>query len=90
MRGGGAAPAVAHAEQPDLILLDQTLPGMDGIEVSRRLKADPATADIPIVTMCANQPLAPIQRAMGAVDRLAKPFTLAALYQTVARWCPRR
>ena len=45
---------VARAERPDLILLDLMLPGLDGVEVCRRLKSADATADIPIVMMTAN------------------------------------
>ncbi len=45
--------AVASHEQPDLVLLDVTLPGMDGLEATRRLKADPTTADICVVVLTA-------------------------------------
>jgi CheY-like chemotaxis protein len=50
--GRGALDAVA-ATPPDLILLDLMMPGMDGFEVLRRLKADAATRDIPIVMVTA-------------------------------------
>ena len=46
---GGEALRVAHDRHPDVILLDLMMPGMDGIEVSHRLRADPATADIPLI-----------------------------------------
>ncbi|RME48853.1 MAG: response regulator, partial [Caldilineae bacterium] len=39
--------AMAHAEQPDLILMDMSLPGMDGWDATRLLKADPQTGHIP-------------------------------------------
>lgn len=84
----GASIGLARTQRPALILLDQMMPQMDGVEVSRRLKADPATADIPIVLMSATRPLTPIQRAMQAVDRLPKPFELRELSRVVRRWAP--
>jgi len=44
----------AHAEKPDLILMDIELPDLDGWEASRRLKADPATQQIPIIAVTAH------------------------------------
>ncbi len=44
---------VAAAERPDLILMDVQLPGMTGYEATRRLKADPATAAVPVVAVTA-------------------------------------
>ncbi|MCA9915426.1 MAG: response regulator [Anaerolineae bacterium] len=43
-----------NERKPDLILVDVNLPGIDGLELTRRLKADPYTADIPIVALTAN------------------------------------
>src|SRR6202048_666307 len=50
---GMAALAQASRERPDIVLLDIMMPQMDGFEVCRRLKADPATADIPVVMVTA-------------------------------------
>lgn len=82
----GAALQVAHDRHPDLILLDIMMPGMDGVEVSRRLRADPTTASIPIVAMSAHGRLRAIGDSMKADDRLPKPFELGDLYAAVARW----
>src|SRR6266851_1814463 len=50
---GRSALALARRERPDLIVMDLGMPGMDGWEAARRLKADPQTADIPIIALTA-------------------------------------
>ena len=73
---GELALASAKAIHPELILLDIVMPGMDGIEVCRRLKAAPETQDIPVVLMSARAEVR--QRVegwnVGAVDFVTKPF----------------
>jgi CheY-like chemotaxis protein len=73
---GGSGVQIAQRAQPDLILLDVQLPGMDGFETCRRLKAHPSTAAIPVlfmtVRMEAEDKLAGFQA--GAVDYITKPF----------------
>ncbi|MBN1874844.1 MAG: response regulator [Anaerolineae bacterium] len=66
----------AHYVQPDLILLDVILPGIDGFEVCRRLKADATTRDIPIIFMTALTETEHKVQAFqaGAVDYITKPF----------------
>ena len=65
------------AAPPDLILMDIQLPGMDGLSLTRRLKADPATASIPVVVLSAHALLRDIQQAReaGCVDFITKPIT---------------
>ena len=46
--------AMAHSEQPDLILMDLSLPELDGWEATRRIKADPKTSRIPIIALTAH------------------------------------
>jgi two-component system, NtrC family, sensor kinase len=62
--------------QPDLILLDVMMPGIDGFEVCRRLKADPATCDIPVIFMTALSDTVDKVKglSLGAVDYLTKPI----------------
>ena len=48
-KNGEAALSIAQKASPDLILLDIMMPGIDGFEVCRRLKADPATEGIPVI-----------------------------------------
>ena len=84
-----AAIPAALAERPDVILLDLMMPDMNGVEVSQRLRANPRTADIPIIAMSAQERLHRLRRHVQADDVLAKPFDLAHLYETVARWARR-
>jgi signal transduction histidine kinase len=61
---------------PDLILLDVLMPGIDGFEVCRRLKAAPRTRDIPVIFLSAMTGIEDITRGfeVGAVDYITKPF----------------
>lgn len=72
---GEQALRLAHDKQPALILLDVVMPGMDGHEVCHRLKADPATRDIPVIFVTAHSDEAEETRGLdaGAVDFIAKP-----------------
>ncbi|HET7341361.1 MAG TPA: response regulator [Methylomirabilota bacterium] len=74
---GGEALARVRAATPDLVVLDLMLPGLDGLEVCRRLRADPATAAIPIImlTAKADEVDRVVGLEMGADDYLAKPFS---------------
>jgi DNA-binding response OmpR family regulator len=64
------------ANRPDLVLLDVMMPRMDGVEVAKRLKADEATRDIPIILLSAKAQSADIEKglAAGADDYVTKPF----------------
>ncbi len=75
-KSGERALQVAAKAHPDLILLDIKMPGMDGFETIKRLKADPATADIPVIFISAlNQIEDKVQGFhSGAVDYVSKPF----------------
>jgi two-component system phosphate regulon response regulator PhoB len=83
---GGHAVQVARALHPDLILLDIGMPGMDGIEVSRYLRDDVNTADIPIVLMSEFDRSRPTAALLPVNDRLPKPFLVSDLYSVVSRW----
>jgi two-component system cell cycle response regulator DivK len=72
-----AAADLLRARRPDLILMDIQLPGMDGLTLTRQLKADAATADIPIVALSAHAMTRDIElaREAGCVDYITKPIT---------------
>jgi len=72
-----AAEEYLQTHHPDLILLDIQLPGMDGLSLMRRLKAEPSTADIPIVALSAHAMTRDIDlaRQAGCVDYITKPIT---------------
>jgi adenylate cyclase len=75
---GEKALAIATGtEKPDLILLDVMMPGMDGYEVCRRLKDNPATRDIPIIFLTAKTEELDEEKGfdVGAVDYIHKPFS---------------
>jgi sigma-B regulation protein RsbU (phosphoserine phosphatase) len=68
-------------EKPDLILLDVMMPGMDGYEVCRRLKADPSTQNIPVIFLTGQTGAEDETRGfeVGAVDYIHKPFSEAVV-----------
>ena len=82
--GQQALDAVAE-QKPDLILLDLMMPGIDGFEVIRRLRADPATADIQIVILSALNSNEDVVKGfnMGANDFIMKPIIMEKLLSCV-------
>ena len=78
---GEEALSLARTEHPDLVLLDLMLPGIDGLEVGRRLKADPLTRSMPIVMLTAKGEESDIVTGLelGAEDYITKPFSRKVL-----------
>jgi two-component system cell cycle response regulator DivK len=82
---GRAALAAARSANPDLILMDVSIPYIDGLEVTRRLKADPATRHIPIIALTAHALTSDRERALeagcdGYISKPAEPrFVLDAV-----------
>jgi CheY-like chemotaxis protein len=74
------------AEQPDAIVLDEMMPGMDGIAFLKQLRANDETPSIPVVLLTAKVDLADPQllQELGVVDAIAKPFDAIALVERVA------
>ncbi len=74
---GEDALAAARTKLPDIVILDLMLPGVDGLEVCRRLKGDPKTRTIPIVMLTAKGDEADVVTGLelGASDYVTKPFS---------------
>ncbi len=75
----------AQGEKPDLIILDVMLPGVDGFQVCRHLRADPQTAQIPILMLSAKAQQADVDTGLkvGADDYLTKPVDLSEVLSRV-------
>jgi two-component system phosphate regulon response regulator PhoB len=83
---GEVALAQARRNPPDLVVLDLMLPGIDGLEVCRRLRADPRTMHVPIVMLTAKgeESDAVIGLSQGADDYVRKPFGSKELLARIA------
>lgn len=85
-KDGYAAIEMAQAERPRLILMDLGLPGLDGIETTQRLKADPVLRSIPIVAVTAHSQLQePLARSAGCDGFLTKPINRSMLLDLLTR-----
>lgn len=82
---GEQAIEIARKLKPDLILLDIMMPGIDGYETCERLKADPETAEIPVIFLTAKTEVKDIIHGfeVGAVDYVTKPFNAVVLLSRV-------
>jgi two-component system, cell cycle response regulator DivK len=83
---------LAHAEQPDLILMDIQLPGMDGLAATAILKQDPATSSIPIVALSALAMKADEERSQtaGCDAYIIKPLRYKELNAVMEKLMPER
>jgi DNA-binding response OmpR family regulator len=91
-RDGAAALATAQERRPDLAVLDVMMPGLNGYEVTQRLRADDATRDIPVILLTARVQEADVNRGFdaGADDYLRKPFSPQELRARVQAIMARR
>jgi CheY-like chemotaxis protein len=87
-----AAIEAIRASCPDLILMDIQLPGIDGLELTRRLKAAPATCSIVIVAVTAYAMKGDQDKALaaGCDDYISKPIDTRKLPETIARHLAKR
>lgn len=86
-RDGGEAVAAAMQSLPDAVVLDMMMPVMDGLQVLRRLRAEPRTSAIPVVMLTARKQERDIVGALelGANDYLVKPFMPEELVTRLTR-----
>ncbi len=77
---------ILKTERPDLILMDIQLPGMDGLEATKKLKGDPATQDIPVVAVTSYAMKGDRKQALaaGCVGYVTKPIDKTTFLQQVA------
>lgn len=82
---GDTAVGLANSEQPALILMDMSLPIMDGWEATRRIKADPETKNIPIIALTAHAMAGDREKAMnaGCEDYDTKPVDFPRLLEKI-------
>jgi DNA-binding response OmpR family regulator len=82
---GPSGAALAARERPDLVLLDIMLPGVDGIEVLKRLRSDPRTSSLPVIMLTAKSEETDkiVGLELGADDYMTKPFAIKELLARV-------
>jgi CheY-like chemotaxis protein len=87
-RDGSAGIDQARRMHPDVILMDIQLPGMDGLEAIRQLRADPHFRTVPIIALTALAMPGDRERclAAGATDYMAKPISLKKLAQLIDQY----
>jgi two-component system cell cycle response regulator DivK len=83
--------AMAASEQPDIILMDLSLPVLDGWEATRRIKADPQTGHIPVIALTAHAMIGDREKALsaGCDDFDTKPVELPRLLEKIRALAPR-
>lgn len=89
---GAEGVAMAESEKPDLILMDMSLPVLDGWEATRRLKSQPSTASIPIIALTAHAMASDEEQARdaGCDDFDTKPIELPRLLEKMGSQLARR
>ena len=82
---GGMGVELAGTVAPDLVLMDMSLPVLDGWEATRRIKADPTTAEIPVIALTAHAMAGDREQALGAGcdDYDTKPIELPRLLEKI-------
>lgn len=88
---GQAALDAIEEDPPHLVLLDIMLPEIDGFEICRRIKANPATSDIPVIMLTAKKSREDMARGeeVGADWYVTKPFKSAMVIETIQRFIDR-
>jgi len=89
---GAEGVAMVTSEQPDLVLMDLSLPVLDGGEATRQIKANPATRHIPVVAITANVMTGDREKAIaaGCDDFDTKPLEIARLIEKIRALMPQK
>jgi CheY-like chemotaxis protein len=83
-RDGREAVALCERNKPDLVLMDLIMPGMDGVEATRRIKAEPGLGDLPVIAYTARS--SPLERIEGLFSAVCvKPCSPDALLTAVRK-----
>ena len=79
---------ILKTDRPDLILMDVQLPGMDGLEATKKIKENPATRDIPVVAITSYAMKGDREKALaaGCVGYISKPIDKATFAQQIATY----
>jgi CheY-like chemotaxis protein len=90
-RDGAEGVAMATAERPDLILMDLSLPVVDGWEATRQIKGAPETKDIPVIALTSHAMVGERERALaaGCDDFDTKPVELPRLLEKIRALLPK-
>jgi CheY-like chemotaxis protein len=84
--GVGGLEKVA-SEKPDLVISDIMMPKMHGYEFVKKIKADPATKDIPVIMISIKEKMKDLFELEGVADFIVKPFTPEELLTKVGKYC---
>lgn len=81
---------ITRVDSPDLIILDMMLPDIEGVEVCRMVRADPSTANVPVVILSARTAQTEVERglAAGANAYMTKPVNLPRLFDELKKLLP--
>lgn len=90
VKDGPAALLAVASQKPDMVILDVMMPGLDGFEVLRLLKANPETQQITVVLLSARHSQKDVERAkaLGAADYIIKPFISDAVASHLQELAP--
>lgn len=88
---GAQALTMVSEQRPDIVLMDMSLPIIDGWEATRRLKADPATSSIPVIALTAHAMAEDREKALaaGCDDYDTKPIELPRLVEKITQLLPK-
>jgi CheY-like chemotaxis protein len=90
--GGADGIAMAVKYLPQLVLMDVSMPGVNGFDACRAVKDNPATKDIPVIMLTGMEQMKDVEKAFsfaGASDYLTKPVVIDHLHAVLHKWLPK-